>query len=85
AFAGLRSEIIAGNSLSNTVEGDDTGNGFTDNDYDVTLALRTTYELAPGESDVVSTNTFFGTIAPEGLTIPELGSIRGVKYEDFNR
>jgi hypothetical protein len=76
SFAGLRSRIIAGNALDDTVTGDggdpdqfiDAGGG-----YDVTLALRNLFSIAPGGSSVYTTNTIFGSGAPDTVTpvIPE--------------
>jgi hypothetical protein len=83
-FPGLENGIIARNSLSNAIKIDGNGTGFTDFAYDVKLALQTTYQFAPGESYIVSTNTFFVTITPDALSLPESGSISGVKYEDLN-
>ena len=71
-YSGLRSKIISGTSLNNTIAGDgadpdqfiDAGNG-----YDVTLALRNVFLLAPGETTSYTTQTAFGAGEP-GQTVP---------------
>jgi hypothetical protein len=77
-YSGLRTRIINGTALADTVVGDggdldqfiDAGAG-----YDVTLALRNTFSLAPGATTTYSTSTIFGSGAPSGGgnggTVPE--------------
>lgn len=73
SFSGLRSRIIAGSALDDTITGDssdpdqfiDAGSG-----YDVTLALRNLFVLNAGASSVYVTRTFFGTGAPEEVPTP---------------
>ena len=68
---GLRTDIIAGTVLDDTVAGDggdadqfiDAGPG-----YDVTLALRNLFSIAAGGSSVYTTSTIFGSGAPEDVT-----------------
>ncbi|EDX85032.1 RHS Repeat family [Synechococcus sp. PCC 7335] len=70
AFPGLQSRIITGTELDDTVTGDgpdadqfvEAGAG-----YDITLALRNKYVLNPGESTIYTTNTIFGSGAPEDV------------------
>jgi hypothetical protein len=80
SFSGLRSRIISGTALDNTVTGDagdadqfiDAGGG-----YDVTLALNNVFSLAPGASTTYTTTTIFGAGAPEDVrppTVPEGGA-----------
>ena len=68
-FSGLRDDIISGLALTDTVRNDFDNDGFVDagSEYDVTLALRTAYTLAPGASDTLTTETVWGTGAPEEL------------------
>jgi hypothetical protein len=76
SFSGLRSRIIAGTALDNSVVGDgadadqfiDAGNG-----YDVTLALRNVFNLAAGQSATYVTSTRFGSGSPEQVvnSVPE--------------
>lgn len=68
SFPGLRSSIINGNSLNNTVAGDTNGDGFINNPYDVTLALRNFFNLNPTESGTYTTQTIFGAGVPEDNT-----------------
>ena len=82
SFSGLRSRIIAGTALDDTVTGDgadadqfiDAGGG-----YDVTLALRNLFTLAAGASGTYVTRTFWGTGAPAdvggGGPVPEPASL----------
>jgi hypothetical protein len=69
SFAGVRSRIISGAALDDTVTGDGDADGFIDSgsEYDVTMALRNVYVLAPGESATFETKTLFGTGAPEDV------------------
>ena len=66
-FSGLRDRILAGEPLSNTVQGDGADEDlFIDGeDYDVTLGLSETYSLAPGESVTYGTATYFGNGVPQ--------------------
>jgi len=72
SFSGLRTRIISGDPLDNTITGDsgdadqfiDAGAG-----YDVTLALRNTFSLGQETSVVYVTKTIFGTGAPEDIEI----------------
>jgi hypothetical protein len=74
SFAGLRDRIISGSGLDNTITGDggdadqfiDTGSG-----YDVTLALRNLFSLGAGASTTYTTQTIFGTGAPEDIPDPD--------------
>jgi hypothetical protein len=83
SFSGLRARIIAGIALDDIITGDggdadqfiDAGAG-----YDVTLALRNAFSLAPGASVEYVTRTFWGTGAPEdipppGQQVPEPGAL----------
>lgn len=68
SFSGLRSRITSGLALDNIITGDgpdadsfiDAGAG-----YDVTMALRNVFSLAPGESTTFTTATIWGTGTPE--------------------
>ena len=70
SFSGLRSRIITGTALDNTITGDGgDSDQFIDvaAGYDVTLALRNTFSLGPGGSIVYVTKTIFGSGAPEDV------------------
>jgi Ca2+-binding RTX toxin-like protein len=63
-YSTLQSSILAGNSLQNRiVSGDSDNNQFIDTgaEYDVTLALRNLFSLAPGQSTTYTTSTRFGS------------------------
>ncbi|HID23535.1 MAG TPA: hypothetical protein EYP14_14215, partial [Planctomycetaceae bacterium] len=66
-YPGLGSRIAAGTSLDDTITGDGDGDGFIDpgNEYDVVLALRNIFSLAPGSSAVYTTHTLWGSGAPD--------------------
>jgi len=68
-FSDLRSNILAGESLSNVTQGDgEDEDQFIDGEpYDVTLGLGNTLVLEPGQSLTYSTATFFGSGVPEDL------------------
>lgn len=75
SFSGLRSRIGSGTALDDTVAGDgadadqfiDAGGG-----YDVTLGLRNTFTLAPGATADYTTQTIFGSGAPEEFRTDEV-------------
>lgn len=71
-FDDLRTRIIAGNALDNTITGDSNNDGFVDagGGYDVTLALARLLSLGAGESTTYTTTTFFGSGAPEDIPTP---------------
>jgi hypothetical protein len=72
-FASLRRAIVRGQDLSDQVHGDgpdadqfiDSGNG-----YDITLALRNNFILAPGATTEYRTQTLFGSGAPREVEPP---------------
>jgi len=69
----LRTRIVTGGALSDTVVGDggdadqfiDAGGG-----YDVNLALRNAFSLSPGERTIYTTSTIFGSVAPQDVPPP---------------
>lgn len=67
SFSGLRSRIIAGNALDNTIAGDGNGDSFIDAGagYDVTLALSNLFSLGSGSSATYVTSTIFGAGIPD--------------------
>ncbi|MEZ2278979.1 MAG: DUF4347 domain-containing protein [Microcoleus sp.] len=75
-YAGLSNRIVSGNTLGNIIYGD----SLVDNDefidvggaYDLALALRNTFSLAPGQSTNYATTTIFGTLAPNQINLPIL-------------
>jgi hypothetical protein len=77
----LRSDIISGGQLLEQVLGDIDGDGFIDpgNTYDVTLAVRQTFQLDPGESTTVTTITFAGSGPPIDV-IPSPEPIAAVSW-----
>ncbi len=81
SYSGLRSRIIAGTDLGNTVVGDGVdADQFIDagNSYDVTMALNNLFSLESGGSTVYTTNTYFGSGAPVSVIVPEPGSTLGL-------
>lgn len=72
-YRGLLERIEYGQPLDDTITGDgpdddqfvDVGQG-----YDVTLALRNAFILAPGEMTTYVTSTIFGSGAPEEIAAP---------------
>jgi hypothetical protein len=69
-YSTLRSLVLAGTALSDTVVGDGNANGESDSAYDVGEAVRNTFSLAPGATDVYTTHTFFGTGDPATMFNP---------------
>lgn len=81
-YSGLLSRITSGQSLTDTIKNDsndpdtfvDAGQG-----YDVTLALRNVFTLAPGQSATYLTQTIFGSGAPQDFPppsdVPEPGTL----------
>jgi RHS repeat-associated protein len=78
-YSVLRSNVLIGNSLRDIiVQGDSDSNQFIDpgSEYDVTLALRNVFSLAPGQSTTYTTTTRFGSGDPTQLDItPPTGGI----------
>ncbi|MEA5616939.1 choice-of-anchor I family protein [Cronbergia sp. UHCC 0137] len=73
-WSGLRSRIFAGEALDDAIDADSgdpdvNDDGFVDegSGYDITLALRNSYTLAPGESTNYITTTSFGSAAPDTI------------------
>jgi hypothetical protein len=78
SYPGLRGRIIDGVTLDGTITGDgpDADEFIESSPYDVTLALRNDFVLAPGETTRYITSTIFGSGAPEdvvpvALPVPE--------------
>ncbi|REJ44056.1 MAG: hypothetical protein DWQ54_00415 [Microcystis flos-aquae TF09] len=78
-YSSLRSNVLAGNTLRNTiVEGDSNSDQFIDagSEYDVALALRNVFSLAPGQSTTYTTITRFGSGEAAQLDItPPTGGV----------
>lgn len=72
-YSGLRSALIAGTALTNTIQGDTNSDGFIDNGYDVTLALARTQTLNAGQSFTFTMGTIWGSGAPGQVVIPPSG------------
>jgi hypothetical protein len=64
SYSGLQSTITSGSALGDFVQNDTDGDQFIDTAYDVTLALRNEFWLAPGESANYQTQTLFGNAVP---------------------
>ena len=77
SYSGLRSRIIAGETLDDTVTGDgpDTDEFVDSEPYDLTLALDNSFVLNPGETRTYTTTTIFGSGAPEEFTPPSSGFV----------
>lgn len=68
SFSGLLSRVNNGTALDNTITGDTNSDGFIDNPYDVTLALRNAFNVDPGATVDYLTQTIFGSgIAPASI------------------
>ena len=77
-FSGLRSRIIAGTALDDTVTLDFNLDGFIDagSGYDVTLALRNLFTLEPGETDIYTTRSSLASAPPSVVAgVPEPASL----------
>lgn len=73
SFSGLRSRILNGTALDDTVTGDGAdADQFIDviGGYDVTLALRNEFSLGAGALTTYTTSTFFGSGAPASIVAP---------------
>lgn len=79
-YSGLRSRIVDGMALDNTVTGDGDADQFIDagNEYDVTLAFRNAFTLDVGESAVYTTDTLFGSGAPAAVPEPTTLALAGL-------
>ncbi|OGK88661.1 MAG: hypothetical protein A2X52_20390 [Candidatus Rokubacteria bacterium GWC2_70_16] len=79
SFSGLRSRIIAGTALDDTVTGDGLDpDEFIDalSGYDVTLALMNLFTLAPGATGVYITRTSLASAPPSVVAgVPEPASL----------
>ncbi len=76
-FPQLELAIIAGDPLHDTIFGDSNSDGFVDagQEYDITLAWRNLFDLAPGESATYATRTVFGSGAPDAAPIGPVANI----------
>ena len=74
SYPGLGNRIVSGNTLGDIISGDTNADQFIDagGAYDVTLALRNTFSLAPGQSTNYATTTIFGTLPPAQIDFPIL-------------
>jgi hypothetical protein len=72
SFSGLRNKILTNALLDDSITGDGNLDDFVDagGGYDITLALRKVFSLAPGTTDTYTTRTFFGSGAPEDVPQP---------------
>lgn len=78
SFPGLGNGVVNGSQLTDSIAGDNDGDGFIDpgQEYDVTLAARRTFDLSPGQTADFTTVTFAGSGPPTGIiTNPEPSSI----------
>ena len=68
-FPALRNQIRNGDALKNQIANDANSDGSVDpgQEGNVTLALRNTYSLLPGESAVYTTHTIFGNGRPDQI------------------
>ncbi|SFA87862.1 VPLPA-CTERM protein sorting domain-containing protein [Poseidonocella pacifica] len=72
-YSDLQNKILSGQNLGNTIEGDDDNDGFTDENYDVTLAQQNFFRILENQTVVYTTNTLFGNAVP-----PAPGSIEAL-------
>ncbi len=64
-FSDLRSRIDNGDPLRDTITNDEDDDGFIDEAFDVTLALRNEFHLEPGATDTWTTQTLWGDASPK--------------------
>jgi len=78
-FPILGGDIADGLDLSDTITGDFDNDGFIDvgQEYDVTLALRNVFSLAPGATASYTTRTIFGSGQPDDLPEDPIANIVG--------
>ena len=65
SFGSLRSKILSGEELDDTIDNDNDGDGFIDADEDITLGFNNEFVLAPGESTTYTAKTIFGAGSAE--------------------
>ncbi|MDJ0531103.1 MAG: Ig-like domain-containing protein [Xenococcaceae cyanobacterium MO_207.B15] len=74
SYSGLLNRIINGTALDDTITNDGSdADEFVDAGlgYDITLALRNSFVLDPGQSTTYTTTTIFGSGAPEDVPVNE--------------
>jgi hypothetical protein len=74
-------KIIGGETLGDTVfnDGPDPDQFIeSGQEYDVTLALRNSFTLEPGESTIYATRTFFGSGPPSAVNFPPVAESQEV-------
>ncbi len=79
SYSTLGNSVASGAALNDTIWGDFDGDGFIDAgaEYDVTLALRNVFTLAPGATASYTTRTVFGSGQPDALPEDPVVSIVG--------
>ena len=65
----LQANLLAGLDLTGQVFNDTTGDQSTDSNFDVSLGLRNTFQLAPNGSVTYTTHTLFGTGTPNQVQL----------------
>ncbi len=71
AYSTVLNNILNGTPLTNTVAGDNNGDGFVDagREYNVTEGARRSFTLAAGASSTYTTYTVWGTGVPASLNL----------------
>lgn len=65
----LQANLLAGQALTGQVFNDTNGDQSTDSNYDVSLSLRNTFQLAPNGTATYTTHTLFGTGTPNQVQL----------------
>ena len=76
----LGTGIVGGGSLGNSIFGDGNADQWVDAGpgYDIAMALRNSFTLAPGQSATYITSTYFGSGSPDQLRlalVPETSTV----------
>ncbi len=83
SFSGLDFNIRNTGLLTDTIENDFDGDGFIDEPYDVTLALKNAFVLAPGSTTGYTTQTIFGNSTPPVAGESEFNPLLPTETEGF--
>ena len=64
SYSGLRTKVLGGDPLNDSVEFDDDNDGFADTAYDITLALQNNFTIGGGATSSYVSQTIFGNSVP---------------------
>jgi Ca2+-binding RTX toxin-like protein len=65
----LQANLLAGQALTGQVFNDTNGDQSTDSNFDVSLGLRNTFQIAPNGTATYTTHTLFGTGTPNQVQL----------------